>query len=284
MQPAKRLASLPPYPFARLEKSIAESRAKGTDVIRLDIGSPDLAPTPEIIQTLSESAANEHNHGYPGFAGTPRLREAVATYYRNRFRRRDQRRRRGPAAARLERGYRQHGAGLRRSRATWRWCPTRAIPRMPWARRWPAETSTSCRSCRNAVSCPDLSAIPDDVRSGRACCGSTIPITRRRRWRRWPSCARPWTFAGEHNILLCLDNPYASWCYDGYTEHPYLSIPGAKEVAVEFNSLSKTYNMAGWRIGMAVGQAQAIAHLAAVEVATWIPACSWPCRTLPRWP
>jgi len=72
-------------------------------------------------------------------------------------------------------------------------------------------------------------------------------------------------FAGEHDLLLCYDNPYCDLTFDGYVAPSILQIPGAKDVALEFNSLSKTYNMAGWRVGVAVGSAQAVEALGRVK-------------------
>ena len=85
MQPARRITDLPPYPFASLGRVIAEMSSRGVDVIRLDIGSPDLPPTEAIIRTLQQAAAKESQHGYGGYFGTKRFRQAVATYYERRF-------------------------------------------------------------------------------------------------------------------------------------------------------------------------------------------------------
>ncbi|NIO69711.1 MAG: aminotransferase class I/II-fold pyridoxal phosphate-dependent enzyme, partial [Anaerolineae bacterium] len=85
MQPAKRLSNLPPYLFARLGQRIAELRAQGVDVIRLDIGSPDMPPNDEIIEALARSARRPDGHGYAGYYGLPELRQAIADYYARRF-------------------------------------------------------------------------------------------------------------------------------------------------------------------------------------------------------
>src|SRR5437868_717650 len=82
---AKRLQNIPPYPFAAISRRVRELVAQGHDVIQLDIGSPDLPPPPACVDALCESAANPKNHGYGGFAGTPKLRQAFASYYQRRF-------------------------------------------------------------------------------------------------------------------------------------------------------------------------------------------------------
>ena len=85
MRTANRIANLPPYFFATLGKRIAQLRQEGRDIIRLDIGSPDLPPPDFILKELSRSAAESHHHSYAGYYGIPALRQAMADYYRNRF-------------------------------------------------------------------------------------------------------------------------------------------------------------------------------------------------------
>ena len=82
---AQRLTRLPPYPFASWSKEVAAASERGLDIIRLDIGNPDLPPPPDVIQALERSARNPHHHGYPGYRGLPALREAVVEYYQHRF-------------------------------------------------------------------------------------------------------------------------------------------------------------------------------------------------------
>jgi LL-diaminopimelate aminotransferase len=85
MRPAQRIADLPPYPFAALLRCIREVQNQGMDVIRMDMGSPDLPPADFILEALGRSAQDPSHHGYAGFTGTPAFRRAVAAYYQRRF-------------------------------------------------------------------------------------------------------------------------------------------------------------------------------------------------------
>jgi LL-diaminopimelate aminotransferase len=264
MQPATRLSSLPPYPFARLEKSIGEARAKGTDVIRLDIGNPDLAPTPQIVQTLSQSAANERNHGYPGFAGTPQLREAIATYYRRRFGVQiDAAREVLPLLGSKEGIVNMALAFIDPGDVAL--VPNPGYPAYSMGTLMAGGIVYDLPLVRDRGYLPDLAAIPADVLKKAKLMWLNYPNNPTTAVAPMSFLQEIVDFARKHDILLCFDNPYYELVYDGYTDHSIFEIPGAKDVTVEFNSLSKTYNMAGWRIGMAVGQHAAIAALAQLK-------------------
>ncbi len=261
---ADRVKNLPPYIFAQVEKQIAEQRAKGVDVISLGIGSPDLAPPRFIIDALYESALKPGNHGYAGYYGTPALREAIAHYYRNRFGVEldpvtevrpligskeglanmalafiDE----GDLALASDPGYPTYRMGAEMAGGGFYSMPLRE--ENDWL--------------------VDLEEIPADV-------AARAPIM----WLNYPNnptgavapkefLARAIDFAREYDILICYDNPYCDLTFDGYVAPSILELPGAKEVAVEFNSLSKTYNLAGWRVGMAVGNAEAIDALTVIK-------------------
>lgn len=264
MRPASRLASLPPYPFARLEKTIAEARGRGADVIRLDIGSPDLPPTPEIVETLGQSARNSKQHGYPGFAGTQQLREAVASYYRNRFGVTiDPVRQVLPLIGSKEGIVNMAMAFVDRGDVAL--VPNPGYPAYSMGTLMAGGEVYELPLLAERDWLPDLQAIPQNVLKRTKLLWLNYPNN--------PTTAvAPMSFLREavefvrrNGILLCFDNPYNELTFDGYTDHTIFEVPGAIDVTVEFNSLSKTYNMAGWRIGMAVGQADAVAALAQLK-------------------
>ena len=264
MQPAARMSNLPPYPFARLGKRISELKKTGMDIIRLDIGSPDLSPTPEIIRALENSVEKAETHGYPGFTGTPEFRQAVATYYERRF------------GVRLDPG--REVLSLIGSKE--------GIVNMAMAfvdpgdlvlvpnPGYPANAMGTCMVCGEVYELPllpergflpDLAGIPDSVAERAKLLWLNYPNNPTTATAPMSVLREAVEFAQRHNILLCYDNPYHELVYNGHQEHSILEVSGAMDVAVEFNSLSKTYNMAGWRIGMAVGRGAAIAALAQVK-------------------
>ncbi|MGQ9552654.1 MAG: aminotransferase class I/II-fold pyridoxal phosphate-dependent enzyme [Anaerolineae bacterium] len=259
-----RITNLPPYPFAALERTIAQLVADGVDVIRMDIGSPDLPPSDEIISTLQKSAAQADRHGYGGYFGTKQFRRAVATYYSNRFHVEVD-----PDSEVLSLlGSKE---GIANMALAWLdpgdialvpdpGYPTYSIaPLMVGAKSWPMPLLEA-----NGY-LPDLYKIPDEVLS-RA----------RLMWLNYPNnptgavaskafLEEAVGFCAAHDILLCFDAPYSDNTYDGYVAPSILEIPGAKDVAIEFNSLSKSHNLAGWRVAMAVGNRVAVRALALVK-------------------
>jgi LL-diaminopimelate aminotransferase len=261
---ADRVKNLPPYIFAQVEKQIAEQRAKGVDVISLGIGSPDLAPPKFIVDALYESALKPDNHGYAGYYGTPALRQAIAHYYRNRF---------GveldPATeVRPLIGSKEGLANMALAFIDDGDLALASDPGYP-TYRMGAEMagggfySMPLREENDWL--VDFEEIPADV-------AARAPIM----WLNYPNnptgavapkefLVRAIDFAREYDILICYDNPYCDLTFDGYVAPSILELPGAKDVAVEFNSLSKTYNMAGWRVGMVVGNAEAIEALTVIK-------------------
>jgi LL-diaminopimelate aminotransferase len=261
---ADRVKNLPPYIFAKVEKQIAEQQAKGTDVINLGIGSPDLAPPKFITDALYESALKPGNHGYAGYYGTPALRQAIAHYYRNRF---------GVELDPVNEVRPLIGSkeGLANMALAFIDNGDLALASDPG---YPTYRMGAEMAGGGFYSMPlreendwlvDFEEIPADV-------AARAPIM----WLNYPNnptgavapkefLARAIEFAREYDILICYDNPYCDLTFDGYVAPSILELPGAKEVAVEFNSLSKTYNMAGWRVGMVVGNAEAIDALTVIK-------------------
>ncbi len=264
MKPANRIINLPPYPFARLGKRIAEMKARGVDVIRLDIGSPDMPPPPPIINALCRSAHDPHHHGYGGYYGIPALRRAMAAYYRRRFgvtldpdseivpligskegivnislAYLDP----GDVALVPDPGYAPYSMGA--------YLAAGRVETFPLL----AE--------RNYL--PDFAAIPADLADRAKLIWLDYPNNPTGATATLEFFAEAVAFAREHDLLICHDAPYCDLTYDGYVAPSILQVEGAREVAIEFNSLSKLYNMAGWRVGMAVGNRQAAEALARVK-------------------
>jgi LL-diaminopimelate aminotransferase len=263
MKPAKRIEQLPPLFFATLNQKIAALRLAGADVINLDAGSPDMPPTAELIETLKNSADDPTRHGYGGYAGQPHLRQAIAAYYQRRF---------GVELADDELlpliGSKE---GLVNLHLAWldpgdlSLVPDPGYPSYAFAPLLAGGRVERFPLLPERGWLPDFNLIPAE--SARAA---------RMLWLNYPNnptgatatldqLAEAVDFCRRYDILLCHDAPYVDVTFDDYRAPSILQLPGAKEIAIEFNSLSKTYNMAGWRVGMAVGYRVAIEALARVK-------------------
>jgi len=264
MKRSNRLANLPPYPFARWAARVGVARQEGIDVIHLDIGSPDMPPEDPVIDALCESAHQPDVHGYPGYRGIPALREAVAEYYGRRFGvELDPDNQVVPLLGSKEGIVNMALACLDTGDVALVPDPGYAPYTMGTAMAG-AEVCTFPLLAENDF-LPDLAAIPVDARDRAKLMWLNYPNNPTGATASLEFLAQALDFCRQHSILLCHDAPYCDVTYDGYVAPSVLQIPGAEEVAVEFNSLSKTSNMAGWRIGMAVGDPEALAALAQVK-------------------
>lgn len=259
-QKAARLSSLPSYVFAIIGDQIRSMQQQGIEVLRLDVGSPDLPPADFVVEALAKSAADPRNHGYAGYRGTPEFRQAVARYYQRRFgvtvdpdtqvlpligskeglvnlmlAYLDH----GDVALVPEIGYPSYAMGTRLAGAEVCWVP------MP----------------SSSGFLLDLNGLPADQLARAKLLWVNYPNNPTGAAASPEFYQRLVEFCRSRDILLLSDNPYVDVTYDGYRASSVLSVPGAVDTAVEFISFSKTYNMAGWRLGAAVGSATAIATL-----------------------
>jgi LL-diaminopimelate aminotransferase len=261
MRIADRIDKLPPYVFARLEGRLRQLAAEGRNIIRLDMGSPDLPPPDPIIDAMYRSSRDPSHHGYSGYYGTPQLRKAIAGYYDRRFGvQLDPEKqvvsligsKEGIANIALafvdpgqvvlvpDPGYPTYSLG------------TLLAGGVPHAVPMQAETGWL----------PELEAIPADVVGAAKMLWLNYPNNPTGAIAPLHFLEHAVDFAKKHDLLICYDNPYCDITFDGYVAPSLLQVPGAMEVTLEFNSLSKSYNMAGWRVGMAVGNAAAVEALA----------------------
>lgn len=261
---ARRVQQLPPYLFAGISKKIAEKRAQGIDVISFGIGDPDLPTPAHVIDALCEAARDPANHRYPETEGLPEFREAVAACYERRF------------GVRLD--------------------PSREVCSLIGSKEGIAHAALCFIDPGDVALVPDpaypvyatgtmfaggeVYALPLDERNGFLPDLDAVPasVAARARvlWLNYPNnptgaCAdlaffeRVVAFARRHELWVCHDMAYSDVAYDGYRPPSFLEVPGARDVGVEFNSLSKTYNMTGWRIAMVVGNATLVDALMRVK-------------------
>jgi LL-diaminopimelate aminotransferase len=264
MRLARRIEKLPPYLFAAISRKIAEKRAAGVDVVSFAIGDPDI-PTPKhIMDSLHAAADQPVNHRYPESEGLPEFRRAVAGWYERRF-------------------------GLS-------FDPDKEIQPLIGSK----EGINNVALC--LIDPGDVALIPDPAypvyTTGTLFAGgepyylplheedgflpdySTIPedVLRRAKvlWLNYPNnptaavadlafYEETVRFAKRYDLAVCHDGPYSEVAYDGYQPVSFLQAEGARDVGIEFHSLSKSYNMTGWRIGMAVGNPTLIDALMRVK-------------------
>ncbi|MBI2862896.1 MAG: LL-diaminopimelate aminotransferase [Chloroflexi bacterium] len=264
MRTARRIANLPPYLFAEIDRRIAEKRAQGVDVISMGIGDPDIPTPAHIVEALCEAARDPVNHRYPDYFGMVQLRQAIAGWYERRFQvELDPDREVLPLIGSKE-GIGHIALCLLDARDLVL-VPDPGYPvyqvgsLLAGAEVYPLPL----RAERGFL--PDLNAIPREVAERARAMWLNYPNN--------PTAALASTdffsevvdFARLYDIVVLHDNAYSEVSYDGYHPPSFLQVPGAKETGIEFHSLSKTYNMTGWRIGMAVGNRQVIEALGRVK-------------------
>ena len=261
MRIADRVSNLPPYVFARLERRLRELMAQGKEIIRLDIGSPDLPPPSFIIEAMHRSMQDPSRHGYGGYYGTPELRQAMATYYESRFGvKLDPKREVAPLIGSKE-GIANVALAFVDPGQTVL-VPDPGYPTYGLGTLLAGGVSIPVPLFAESGYLPDLEAIPSEVARSAKILWLNYPNNPTGAVASLEFFERVVSFARRHELLVCHDNPYCDITFDGYRAPSLLQIPGAMDVALEFNSLSKTYNMAGWRVGMAVGNSAAVEALA----------------------
>ncbi|MDD5338123.1 MAG: LL-diaminopimelate aminotransferase [Dehalococcoidales bacterium] len=264
MKTARRIEALKPYLFVEINKKIAEKRARGEEVISFAIGDPDIPTPPHVIKKLCETAQDPANHRYPESEGLPELHVAIADWYKKRF------------DVTLD--------------------PTTEVLPLIGSKEGIGHIAFCFIDSGNIALVPDpaypVYAIGTQLAGGRP---YYMPLTEENNflpdlknikdfilkdtrilWLNYPNnptgavagldfFQQAVEFAKQHDILVCHDGPYSEVAYDNYVPNSFMQTDGAKDIGIEFHSLSKTYNMTGWRIGMAVGNAEAIKALRTIK-------------------
>jgi LL-diaminopimelate aminotransferase len=264
MRLSARVEQLPPYLFVQISRKIAAKKAKGEEVISFGIGDPDIPTPSHVIEELCRTAHDPVNHRYPESEGLPEFRRAVAEWYQKRF-------------------------GLS-------FDPEKEVVSLIGAKEGVAHIAL-CLIDNN-----DVALVPDPgypvYSIGTTLCGGQpyyLPLTEQNHflpdlesipkdiikkakvlWLNYPNnptgaiagleyFEKAVEFAKKNNIVICHDAPYTEVAFDNYKPVSFMQAKGARDVGIEFHSLSKTYNMTGWRIGMAVGNAQLIDALRRIK-------------------
>ncbi len=264
MKISKRVENLPPYLFVAITKKIAEKRAKGEEVISFAIGDPDIPTPSHIINRLCQAAQDPVNHRYPESDGLPELRQAIAEWYKKRFD--------VSLDANLEIlpliGSKEgiaHIALCFIDSGDIALVPDPAYPVYSIGTVFAGGNPYYMPLIEENDFLPDLDAIPSHVLEKAKLLWINYPSNPTGVVADLDFFNRTVKFAQQHNLAICHDGPYSEVTFNGYQSVSFLQADGAKEVGVEFHSLSKSYNMTGWRIGMVVGNAKIIDALKRVK-------------------
>ncbi len=261
---AERIEELPPYLFAELDRKKEEMLRKGVDVIDLGIGDPDLPTPPGIVETMRGSIGDPSTHRYPSYRGMPEFREAVAQWYRRRF---DVDL--DPTSevltligskegiAHIPLAFIDPGdVGL---------VPSPGYPVYQVATLFAGGVPYFLPLLKENAFLPQFSTIPPDICQKAKLLFINYPNNPTAAVANREFFEKVVEFALENEIIVCHDAAYTEIAYEGYRPVSFLEVEGAKDVGVEFHSLSKTCNMTGWRLGFVVGNAQVIDGLGKIK-------------------
>ncbi|MCZ6468028.1 MAG: LL-diaminopimelate aminotransferase [Candidatus Dadabacteria bacterium] len=261
---ASRIAGLPPYLFAEIDAKKNELIKKGVEVIDLGVGDPDI-PTPDfIIEALKVGAEDPENHRYPSYQGMRSFRVAVADWYKERFN--------------VDLDPDTEVIALIGSKEGIAHAPLAFIdpgdvglfadpgyPVYPTSISFAGGEPYAVPILKENDFLPDLNAIPEDIRKRAQLIFLNYPNNPTTAVAEEGFFKDVVDFASKNNILICHDAAYTEIAYDGYSPLSFLQADGAKDVGIEFHSLSKTFNMTGWRIAFAVGNKKAIAGIGKIK-------------------
>ncbi|MCS6959500.1 MAG: aspartate aminotransferase [Pseudanabaenaceae cyanobacterium SKYGB_i_bin29] len=264
LKPADRLASLPTYVFARLEELKLRAREEGLDLIDLGMGNPDGPPPQPIIDRAVQAIQDRQNHGYPPFEGTANFRQSIARWY-----------------------YRHYGVQLDPDSEILPLIGSKEglthlalafvnpgdlvlVPSPAYPAHFRGPLIAGAQIYEMLLTAPnnwliDLHSIPAEIADRAKLLYFNYPHNPTAAVAPRSLFVDAVEFAHRHRILLVHDLCYAELSFDGYRPTSLLEIPGAKEVGVEFHTMSKTYNMAGWRVGFVVGNSHVIQQLRSLK-------------------
>lgn len=264
IEKSDRLNSLPPYLFKEIDRQKEEVEKQGIDIIDLGVGDPDM-PTPQhIIDALKQAASDPANHRYPSYSGMEDFNGAVARWYKRRFN--------------VDLDPLNEVVTLIGSKEGIAHIPLAFInpgdvalvsspgyPVYDIGVKFSGGETYFMNLLKENNFLPDLGAIPDEIADKAKMMFINYPNNPTSAVATEGFFQEVVSFAKSHNIIICHDAAYTEMAFDGYSPISFLETKDAKTVGIEFHSLSKTYNMTGWRIGFAVGRAEVIQALGQVK-------------------
>ena len=261
---AKRIKELPPYLFAEIDAKKQEMKAKGVDIIDLGIGDPDIPTPPNIIDALKKAAEDPSNHRYPSYEGMLSFREAAANWYKERFGVKVDPKTEVVTLIGSKEGI-AHTPLAFVNPGDVVLVPDPGYPVYSVAASFAGAVSYQMPLLKENDFLPDLDAIPEEIRKKAKLMFINYPNNPTSAVTEKDFFEEVVDFASRHNILVCHDAAYTEVAFDGFSPPSFLEIDGAGDVGMEFHSLSKTFNMTGWRLGFAAGNRRAISGLGKVK-------------------
>lgn len=261
---SERLEKIPPYLFAEIDRKIAEAKAKGVDIISLGIGDPDTPTLQPVVDEMHRAIDNPKNHDYPPYNGTVGFRQAAVDWMKKRF---------GvelnPDTEMLANiGSKEaiaHVFFAFVDEGDYTLVPDPGYPVYKNATIFAGGTPYSMPLLEENGFLPDFDKIPEDVAKKSKLMFLNYPNNPTGAVANLEFFKKAVDFCKKYDILLCHDMAYCEMTYDGYKAPSVLEIEGAKDIAIEFYSHSKSYNMTGWRVGFVCGNAQAIKALGTIK-------------------
>ena len=264
MRFSERMDRVPPYLFVQISRKIAEKKAQGIEVISFGIGDPDI-PTPEyIVDALGQASHDSRNHRYPESEGLPEFREGVADWYQRRFGVELDPEKEVISLIGAKEGI-GHVAFCFLDAGDIALVPDPGYPVYAMGTLFAGGESYMLPLNKENGWLPDLGSIPGDVAAKAKLLWLNYPNNPTGAIADLHYYGKAIEFAKNHDIAIMHDACYTEVAYDGYIPPSFLQAEGAMDVGIEFHSLSKSYNMTGWRIGMAVGNAEMIDALLTIK-------------------
>ena len=264
MKVSERLEKIPPYLFAEIDRKIAEARAKGIDIISLGIGDPDTPTLAPVVEEMHKAIDNPKNHDYPPYNGTEKFRKGAAMWMKKRF---------GveldadkevlanigskEAIAHIFFAYVDKG--------DYTLVPDPGYPVYHNATIFAGGIPYEMPLLEENGYLPDFDRIPEDVAKKSKLMFLNYPNNPTSAVADLDFWKKAVDFCKKYDILLCSDMAYSEMTFDGYKAHSVLEVDGAKDIAIEFYSHSKSYNMTGWRVGFVAGNKEIIKALGTIK-------------------
>ncbi len=264
MKVSERLEKIPPYLFAEIDRKIAEAKAKGFDIISLGIGDPDTPTLAPVVEEMHRAIDNAKNHDYPPYNGTERFRNAACDWMKRRF---------GvelnPATEMLANiGSKEAIAHIFFAfvdKGDYTLVPDPGYPVYHNATIFAGGTPFAMPLLEENGYLPDFDKIPEDVAKKSKLMFLNYPNNPTSAVADLDFWKKAVDFCKKYDILLCSDMAYSEMTFDGYKAPSVLQVEGGKDVAIEFYSHSKSYNMTGWRVGFVCGNADAVKALGTIK-------------------
>jgi len=264
IEKSERLKSLPPYLFKEIDRQKDEARARGIDIIDLGVGDPDMPTPPHIIRTLEKAANDSANHKYPSYTGMDTFNKAVAGWYKKRFNVNLDPAKEVVTLIGSKEGI-AHIPLAFINPGDMALVPNPGYPVYEIGVKFAGGDVYSMNLLKENDYLPDLDAVPEDVAQKAKLMFINYPNNPTSAVADMVFFDKLVSYAKKHEIIVCHDAAYTEMAFDEYKPISFLEADGAMETGIEFHSLSKTYNMTGWRIGFAVGRAEVIQALGQVK-------------------